>query len=412
MISAVPLAPRDFRDYGGIVPRPLFEEVVGLADGLRGRRILHINSTAVGGGVAALLRSEIPFMTGLGIDAEWRVLKPPGQFFEVTKRIHHALQGSPNGLRAADWRLYEDINREAAAALEGERWDLVVVHDPQPAAIRSFVGGPRPGRWFWRCHIDASRPHPATVRRLVRYLAPYDAAVFTLPEYCFEACRPKSSTIQPGIDALDPKNTFLEPEHARRVVEQFGLDADRPVVTQVARFDRWKNPLAAVQAWRLASELVPGLQLALIGEKADDDPDGVGILGGVRTAIHGRADAHVLANVADDHAVNAFQVASLAALQLSSREGFGLTVSEALWSGTPVIGAPVGGIPTQVDDGRSGYLVRTPKEAARRIVELARDPERSAQMGAAGRERVRRDFLLPRMMRDDLRVWTRLLDAR
>jgi trehalose synthase len=245
----------------------------------------------------------------------------------------------------------------------------------------------------------------------VAYANSYDAAVFSLPGYVPSGLTSPAGIIAPGIDPLNAKNRPLDALEAQRVIEGFGIDASRPLVTQVSRFDPWKDPIGVLEAWRLARKDIPDLQLALVGSTADDDPESVRVLEEVRRAVDQLADVYVIANEADDTTVNAFQTASTIVLQKSLREGFGLTVAEALWAGTPVVGGAVGGIPLQIQDGRTGFLVRTPQEAAARIIDLARDPNRRRRMGAAGREHVRERFLLPRMIADDIDLWSRVLST-
>lgn len=383
-----------------------------LAAGLKGVRLLQINSTDKGGGVATLLASSLPLVRDLGLDAEWHVLRAPDSFFEITRKIHDGIQGGAQALTPDEWDTYEAVNQEAASQLDARDWDMVVIHDPQPCAIASFVPRPSPPVWIWRCHIDSSRPNESYRERLLRYTRPYDALVFTLPQYAFDGLRQDVNTILPAIDPLEDRNTAMTPEEAGKIIASYGVDPTRPLITQVSRFDRWKDPVGVLRAFKRAKKRVPQLQLALVGEMALDDHTGPAVLEEVRQIAHGMPDVHIIVDKASDRDVNAFQTASLAVLQKSLREGFGLTVSEALWCGTPVIGGNAGGIPQQIRPGETGFLVQSPEEAADCIVELARDPARAERMGRAGRADVQRRFLLPRMLRDEMRLWSGLIAKR
>jgi len=408
MFRRVRVPTRRFADYRTLVRPALYAQVEDLAQRLRGLRILQVNSTSQGGGVAEILRSETALLRDLGVDAEWQVATAPPRFFEITKAIHNGMQGGPVELEANEWDFYEEHNRRLASHLEAARWDLIVVHDPQPCPLPSFAADAGSTRWVWRCHIDLSHANPHYARRIQSYLRPYDATVFSHHAYVLPETR-NAHIITPAIDPLTAKNERLTAAQARRIVASFGIDLSKPLVTQVSRFDAWKDPLGVIEAWKIARERVPDLQLALVGQYADDDPEGETILTQIRGAANRQPGFFLVANQADDRDVHAFQTVSRVVLQKSLREGFGLTVSEALWAGTPVIGGAVGGIPTQVTDGRNGYLVETVEDAAQRIVEIVEDPKLRARLGAAGRERVRRRFLLPRLLRDDLRLWNRLV---
>lgn len=411
-LQPVAVAPRRLEDYRGIAPDAILDEAAEQGRGLRGARILHVNATAYGGGVAELLASEIGLLSDLGIHAEWRVICPDAAFFEVTKQIHNAMQGKAAGLADADRTLYLERNAHCAAML-GDEWDVVVVHDPQPAALRADDPVPN-ARWIWRCHIDTSTPELGVWGFLRSFVTAYDACVFTLASFApAELVGDRLAVIAPAIDPLSTKNRSLPRFLARSTVAATGIDLARPLLVQVSRFDPWKDPLGVVEAWRLARQQVPGLQLALVGAMADDDPEGWQIYKLAREATASEPDCHLLTNQAGIGAleVNAFQREADVVLQKSLREGFGLTVSEALWKETPVIGGNAGGIPLQIGEDEAGVLVESVEDCATAIVALLEDEVLAEQKGRAGHERVRREFLTPRLARDDLALYSRLLNA-
>ncbi len=405
-------APRRWQDYQGLAPDELLEEAVILADELRGARVLHVNATARGGGVAELLASEVSLLRDLGLEAEWRVICPDDAFFSVTKRMHNLMQGHRIDLTDAELALYLERNRHCAQML-GDEWDIIVVHDPQPAALIASTPAPR-ARWIWRCHIDTSTPDPAAWELLRPFVWAYDEVVFTLPSFSPPGLHPDRVTaIAPAIDPLSRRNRPLPRYLARSILASAGVDLARPLVVQVSRFDPWKDPLGVIETWRLAREHVPSLQLALVGAIADDDPEGWQILREVREAVAAEPDCHLLTNLTGTGPldVNAFQRAADVVVQKSLRESFGLAVSEALWKETPVVGGNAGGIPLQVGKDEAGILVDSVEECARAVVTLLQDEELAERLGRAGRERVRQRFLTPRLARDDLALYAQLLGS-
>ena len=411
-LRLVEAAPRRLDDYRGIAPDELLDESVALAAALDGARVLQVNATPFGGGVAELLASEVGLMRDLGVEAEWRVICPDADLFQATKRIHNAMQGQRVGLDEHGLHTYLERNRHCAAML-GDEWDVIVVHDPQPAALIASAAAPG-AVWVWRCHIDTSTPDPATWELLRAFVLGYDAFVFTLPEFCPpDLDHARLEVIAPAIDPLTAKNRPLPRHLARQILADQGIDLTRPLVVQVSRFDPWKDPLGVVAAWRLARAELPGLQLALVGSMADDDPEGFTIYDEVRAATDGEPDCHLLTNLTGIGAleVNAFQREADIVVQKSLREGFGLTVSEALWKGTPVVGGDAGGIPLQLGaDG--GLLVDDVEGCAAAIVRLLEDEPLADRLANAGHEHVRREFLTPRLLRDDLALYRTLLTQR
>ena len=404
-LREVDVQPRRLADLAGIADAEMLDELREVGRSLDGARVLHVNATAYGGGVAELLASEVGLMRDVGVDAHWAVLCPDQALFEVTKRMHNGMQGRHVELTYQDVRTWLSRNEHCAPML-GSGWDVIVIHDPQPAAMITFAGGAA-DHWIWRCHIDTSTPEPAVWSVLRSYVQAYDATVFTLPQF-----RPAGLGQQPGaiiapaIDPLSTKNRPLPRFVTRTAVAAAGIDLARPLVVQVSRFDPWKDPLGVLQAWLSAREQVPGLQLALVGSMADDDPEGGAVYETVRAAAAHEPDCHVLTNHSGIGAfeVNAFQSQADIVIQKSLREGFGLTVAEALWKETPVIGGRAGGIPSQLADGQAGRLVDDVDGCAEAIVELLEDAQLASSLARAGRERVRTHYLTPRLARDDLQL--------
>jgi trehalose synthase len=330
------------------------------------------------------------------------------EFFNATKIMHNALQGNPQDLNAGEWAVWEQYNHMNAEALTGD-WDVIIVHDPQPAGIRDLVPD-KATNWVWRCHIDLSTPNEQTIARLTPHLMGYDAALFHMQQYVpatLNGAGPRTYICPPAIDPLSPKNMALSPEDAAFVCDQFGIDVDRPLMCQVSRFDPWKDPLGVIDAYRQVTADIPEVQLALVGSMATDDPEGWEFFNSTLEYAAGDPDIKILNNLNNVGAieVNAFQSQAEVLVQKSTREGFGLTVSEALWKARPFIGGDVGGIPLQVQDGQTGYLVSSPAECAERAKRILNEPEHGRELGRAGKEHVRKHFLTPRLLRDWLEIF-------
>ena len=403
MLQAVDVGERNLASYEGVAPDETLESLRRVAADLRGLRVLHLNATPYGGGVAELLRSGVPLLNDLGLVADWKIISGEGHFFDVTKAIHNGLQGANRTLSEEERSAYRETNETNAALLE-EEYDVVFVHDPQPAAIPS-LRGTGAAKWVWRCHIDTASPNPDTWAFLRPYLAVYDAAVFTLEEFV-PPDMPVSRVeiIPPAIDPLSPKNRDLDDATARDILDWIGVEADRPLVTQISRFDPWKDPLGVIAAYRHARESVPELQLALAGSMALDDPEGWEIYRDITAAASDDPLIHVFTNLTGvgNIEVNAFQRVSDVVVQKSIREGFGLVVSEAMWKSTPVVAGRAGGIPLQMADGAGGVLVDSVDQCGEAIGSLLGDRGRAEELAARGRERVRRQFLLPRLLLNEL----------
>lgn len=411
MLQEVALGHKTLTDYTHIVGKDLTEQIRQLAEPLKGKRVLHVSATAFGGGVSEILYTLVPLMRDVGVDAHWHVIFGKEEFYNATKLLHNSLQGAEETLSDEQWEIFDEINQINAEGLQGE-WDVVIVHDPQPIGL--LRGAKEKGdNWIWRCHIDLSTPNPAPIARLLPMIEEYDASVWHMEKYVPDGMgkhRDEVRIMPPAIDPLSPKNMAFSPEDAAFVCRQFGIDVDRPLITQVSRFDPWKDPIGVIDAYREVTEQVPEAQLAMVGSMATDDPEGMEYFQKTFEYADGDEDIKILSNLNNVGAieVNAFQSQSDICLQKSIREGFGLTVTEALWKGRPTIAGNVGGIPLQIEDGVSGFLVDSPSECAQRCLEILRDPGLGKQLGRAGKEHARREFLTPRLLRDWLKLITDL----
>jgi trehalose synthase len=341
-------------------------------------------------------------MNDLGLDTRWRVISGTNEFFSVTKAIHNGLQGYSVLLKKRDWDVYQDVNRENVKALkdELEEADIVVIHDPQPAPLLELCTRRR-GRWIWRCHIDASHPSRSVWKGLKPFVEKYDASIFSMCQFA-QLLRHPQYLIAPSIDPLSEKNIDLDDHELDAVREQFDLNPGVPVLVQISRFDRFKDPVGVIEAYRMVKKMTP-VQLVLAGGGATDDPEGKEVLDAVMEAAEGDPDIHVeLLPPAANRTVNALQRIADIVVQKSTREGFGLTVTEGLWKGKPVIGGDAGGIRLQVVDYHTGFLVMTPEGAANRIRFLLHHREQCGRMGKTGRELVREYYLLTRHLREYL----------
>jgi trehalose synthase len=409
VVEPVHIPPLSLEAYATVAGDEAIEEIRALAEPLRGARVLHVSSTKFGGGVAEILPTLTALLRDAGLEAEWRVILADEEFFRVTKAIHNGLQGMQVVLSPEDRAAFGSAQQRFATALEGT-FDFVVVHDPQPVGLRSLVRR-KEGHWIWRCHLDLTASDDEMWSFVGPWVEPYEAAVFTLPSYV----RPDLGVgvvaiIHPCIDPLSPKNLSFEPHLANDVVYRFGVDPHRPLLLQVSRFDPWKDPKGVIDVYHRVKRDVPDVQLALIGSMATDDPEGWRIYRDILRFAGSDEDLLVLSNLDGVGAleVNAFQRASEVVLQKSIREGFGLTVSEAMWKGIPVVGGRVGGIPLQIGENAGGRLVESVDAATEACLELLADPSLRHNLGHAGRERVRRYFLSTRNMRDYLRLFTAL----
>ena len=413
MLESVDVGRQSIGDYEATAGREALERLRILAEPLRGSRVLHLNATPYGGGVAEILRSEVPLLRDLGLEADWKIITGDKEFFSVTKTMHNALQGAERTLTDHEKEIYLTYSTRNAHLLE-EEYDLIVAHDPQPLACPYFHARGET-KWVWRCHLDTSEPNPELWGFLRPYLEDYDAAVFTMEGFvppAFPVSR--IEVIPPAIDPESPKNIELSSRIAERLLGWLGVEFGKPLISQVSRFDPWKDQPGVIEAYRLVKEEVPSLKLALVGSMALDDPEGWEVYRQIKEAAREDPDIDIFTNLTgvSNVEVNAFQRFSDVCVQKSIREGFGLVVSETLWKGTPMVAGEAGGIPLQMEGGAGGFLVDSVEECAERVLRLLRNPEEGEELALWGKEIVRERFLLTRLIADELELYSSLLGAR
>lgn len=413
MLKHVPVPPRHLGDYAAVVGAEVVEDLRRKARAFQGARVLHVNSTAFGGGVAELLYTQVPLYRDLGIDCDWQVIDGDEEFFTVTKAMHNGMQGAEVVWTEHMEQIYWDVSKHNAGIYEG-KYDFVVIHDPQPAGIlrvlHDKVGSPA-GRWIWRCHIDLTKPHPPIWEFLRPVVDVYDAAVFTMQDFVPAGLDgPQVILIPPSIDPLSLKNIPIDDEITEEVERRYGLDPNRPLIVQVSRFDPWKDPLGVIDAYRLVKEEIPDVQLILVASMASDDPEGWHYYRKTDEHRGDDDDVLLLSNFQDVGAlvVNAIQRAADVVFQKSLREGFGLTVTEGMWKRKPVVAGNVGGIRLQIEDGSTGFLVDSVEACAARAIELLKDPDLAAGIGQAARQKARERFLCTRSIADYLDLFATL----
>ena len=399
---------RKLENYEKIAVEETIYNIKHMAEKLKDLTVVHVNSTAFGGGVAEILSSMIPLMNSIGLKAEWEVIEAPSEFFNITKLFHHGVQGMEVKLTDEMKEFYLKINKENAEKLDLDK-DIIVIHDPQPLAIRYYRSNC--GKWVWRCHIDASTPYKPVWDFVINFVKLYDAYIFHMEEYVQpEIDKSRAYVIKPSIDPLSEKNREMSNTEIEKVLERYDVNPEKPILVQVARFDPWKDPLAAIDVYRKVKEKIPDVQLLFIASMANDDPEGW--IYYEKTARHAGNDydIHFLTNIVGvgDKEVNAFQRAADVALQMSIREGFGLSVTEALWKGTPVVARGVGGIKVQVINGKTGFIIKGVNDASEKIVYLLKNKSVRDALGRNGREHVRRNFLITRHLYDYLKLFSKL----
>jgi len=398
--------PRDLTDYREIVGNKKISEICRKARKINKKHILHISSIPYGGGVAEILRSVVPIMNDIGIHVGWRTMVGSPDFFRVTKKFHNAIQGDVIALTKKKIKLYEETN-QMFSKFTHVNHDLVIVHDPQPLPIIKFYRKRQP--WIWRCHIDLSRPNPKLWNYLKSFVVRYDMIIYQMEEFAIRGVPRDYQVIRPAIDPLSMKNMSLPKSTINKYIKKAGVDPKRPIIAQISRFDKWKDQIGVLKVFdRIRREI--DCQLLLVGDIALDDPEGQEMYERLHAKVKGKKDVRVLVGV-HDIMVNVVQRASDVILQKSIREGFGLTVSEALWKETPVVASNVGGIPSQVIDGENGYLV-DPYDyngAAERVMDLLSDKQMRDEMGIKGRQHVKENFLITRLIEDWIDLWAEML---
>jgi trehalose synthase len=367
---------------------------------LHKKSFLHINSTREGGGVAEILQRMVPILEELGINVRWEVIEGDSRFFDITKKMHNALQGETEEITEDMWQYHFEVNRMNAQKINLDA-DAVLIHDPQPAPLIEFK---KTGLWVWRCHIDLSNPQKKIIDYLCRYYEKYDAAIFSVAKFA-KAMAIDEFIVSPSIDPISEKNRVLTDEEISETLNRFQIPTDRPIILQVSRFDRFKDPIGAIKAYRIVKKYNDCI-LILAGSPATDDPEGEIVLNEVREYAANDPDIYILLLPPfSDKDINALQRTATVILQKSLKEGFGLTVSEGMWKGKPVIGGAVGGIPLQIIHGITGFLVYSVEGTAFRIRQLLNNPEMSKKMGETGREYIKKNFLITRQIRDYLSIW-------
>ena len=395
---------RAIDEYRGIVGDKVISDIVKMAKNLYGLRVLHINSTYYGGGVAEMLYSLIPLMNDVGVSVDWRILRGTPEFFTITKKFHNAIQGDPINLSDIKKTLYIQNNQDFASYCQIDA-DCVIIHDPQPLPLIRFYKRKQP--WIWRCHVDLSRPNPQLWDYLKGFILRYDRVIVSDCRYMKEDLPMDYSVIHPVIDPLSSKNKEISKDLIIRTLKKYAVPTDKPILTQISRFDKWKDPANVIEMFKLVKARID-CRLVLCGSMAADDPEGIQIY----QKILQRANNHVakrdviLLTVEDNILVNALQRISSVVIQKSIREGFGLTVTEALWKEKPVVASNVGGIPLQMVDGETGYLIDPTdiKTGAARIISILENPAEAKRLGANGREMVLKKFLITRHLYDDLKM--------
>jgi trehalose synthase len=381
-------------EYAPLIGAAAAERISRKADRLRASHIVHISSTFYGGGVTEILTPLSLMMNAMGIETGWRMIQGTPGFFACTKKLHNTLQGATTDLTPEEKAIYQQVVFENATRLHIEDCDAVIVHDPQPLPLVTHFPD-RDMPWIWQCHVDLSEPNPAVWRYLRDFVEQYDAAVFSLPEYA-QGLQTDQRFITPAINPFSPKNREMSDDEIDECLADYDVPTDRPLVVQVSRFDRWKDPLGVIEAFRKARAEVD-CALVLVGNNAVDDPEGGAILEAIESSID---DGMIVLTADDPNLVNALQRRAAVVLQKSTREGFGLTVTEAMWKGAAVIGGNVGGIRKQIIDGDNGFLVDTVDQAAERIVQVLKEARLRERLGARARETVRQKLLMSHLVED------------
>jgi len=389
-------------EYASIVGQSVIDDLQLLADKLKGKTIQHINSTSVGGGVAEILNRMVPLLKELGVETRWDVIRGGEQFFEVTKKFHNALHSRTEDIIQRDFDIFMEVSARNIEEIDCSG-DIVFVHDPQPIAL---IKKRTNNKWLWRCHIDVSKPDPKVWNFLNDFIVQYDSAVFSAPSFS-QQLPIRQFLIAPSIDPLSDKNKELSEQYIDSVLKKYSIPKDKPIITQISRFDRLKDPLGVIESYQKVRRYID-CRLILAGGTAADDPEGIQVLAEVQEKAKHDKNIHILLLPQNDLEVNALQRASTIIIQKSLKEGFGLTVAEALWKEKPVVASNVGGIPLQIKHKYSGLLCHSVDGAAFALKQILNSPEYAKKLGENGHEHIRNNFLLTRHLRDYLLLFLSL----
>jgi len=413
MLPETQVQNKSLKEYREVVSPELLDEIRDLSSRTRNIRVNMVNATPKGGGVAEMLASLIPLLRDLGLDAKWYTIPPRAEFFEVTKQIHNALQSKPWDFPFEARKIYLEHTLETAKMMRDMKADIWVIHDPQPAGLVLYH---ELSPAVCRIHIDLTCPNITVWKFIAGFLQAYDRVIVSSKAFVQPEIARKAVVFTPAIDPLSPKNQVFDQKEAKSIVAKVGIDISRPLVVQVSRFDPWKNPLGVIEAYKIAKKKIKNLQLALVGfMEAQDDPEAARIfkevkkVAGLDPDIYLLVDPAILGDIKVSLFTNAIQTVADVIIQNSTKEGFGLVVTEAMWKGKVVVGGPAQGIRTQIKDGINGFIAENPNKMARRIVQLLQDQKLLKKMGKKATETVRKNFLIPRLLRDYLRLFHELL---
>jgi len=415
VLKKVDLLNKKLDDYKKLISPKIYKEILRRSKRLKNLKIVHINATAIGGGVAEMLKTIVPLMRDVGLDANWYVIQPDKKFFDITKKLHNSLQGDDDDLTKLEKEYYLSYNKKISQAIEKIKGDILVIHDPQPLASLSFLD--KKVKAVWRCHIDTTNCNIDSWNFIENLLRPYNYFVFSLKDFIpKDLPRKKIKIIHPAIDPLTIKNRLIDVNVARYILSRLGIDIDKPILTQVSRFDPWKDPLGVIRTFYLAKKRIPDLQLVLCGLfLAKDDPEAIKIYKEVKYHVKNKpniflfSDPEKIKYIGNELLVNALQTGSDVIIQKSIREGFGLVVAEAMWKYKAVVGSNVGGIKIQIKDGFNGFLVNNVKTAAQRVVQLLENKDMAQKMGRMAHKSVQEKFLMPRLLNDWLELFERII---
>lgn len=409
-LQKIKLPQKNIKDYLEFTPQSI-KELEELSNEMKNLRVTHINATSEGGGVAEMLKSVVPLQNSVGLKSEWLVIPPDEEFFNVTKEIHNYFQGKPGDLSKQQKEIYENYNKKLAKLLENIETDVLIIHDPQPTAALSYVDKKISNLNLWRCHIDTSLPNLSVWNYFKKFWDAYDTYIFTLKEYAHKDFpKEKLELITPVIDPLSSKNIVINKKEAIKILKGYKIDTNKPIVSQISRFDPWKDPIGVIKAFLIAQEQIPELQLVLAGQMADDDPEGEVLFEKVKRYSKDKEGIILIAeNTANNKLINALQTYSKAIIQKSTREGFGLTVTEAMWKNNAVIGGNVGGIKLQISDGKNGFLVNSSEEAAEKMVHLVQSEDLRKKIGDKAHISVKNNYLMPHLILNYMNLFKKFI---